>query len=339
MVMRQSNMQSLFFRNILLALILPYCFIASCTSWAKGDEIFDFNHIKYSLIYLENPTAENFANVANSQAMQHLKNHSDRTGYYSKESTPEEIAKDLLASDEINQNFVNEAKQLLTYAQNSKDEQSYCTSKTKEYLPHNFKFDGKLYFTWGYDIGVSMDQNASLNLIHKKFREDAEEIWFYCIHELHHIGVQHFTRFPDLSTIQTGNDLFALVKYLTFLEGSAVYASYEARQRNNALDDPDYIALEDSEIMDKYHREYFEIYEKVRLIGKRNLDDEDWNLLNNLSDGKRLWYRVGAKIAAEIDASLGRTKLNLLIQSGPDAFFDAYFDLNKSNGHKEQKNS
>ncbi len=328
-------MKRLIIRNILVALILPYFVIAPCTSWANDDEIFNFDHIKYSLVYLENPTAANFANVANSQAMQHLKNHSDRTGYYSKESTPEEIAKDLLASDEINQNLVNEAKQLLIYVQKSKDEQLYCTSKTREYLPQNFRFNGKLYFTWGYDIGVSMEHNASLNLVHKTFLEDPKEIWFYCIHELHHTGIQQYSRFPDLAKIQTGNDLFALVKYSTFLEGSAVYASYEARQANNALDDPDYIALEDSELMDKYQKEYFEIYEKVRHIGKRALNNEDWNLINSLSDGKRLWYRVGAKIAADIDASLGRKEFTVLIQRGPDAFFDAYFALDKTNDPKE----
>ena len=94
--------------------------------------------------------------------------------------------------------------------------------------------------------------------------------------------------------------------------------------------------MKDSALMNKYQKEYFEIYEKVRLIGNRDLADEDWNLLNNLSDGKRLWYRVGAKIAAKIDASLGRTELILLIQSGPDAFFDAYFDLDKLNAYKGQ---
>jgi hypothetical protein len=312
--------------KVSVLLLLFFCLMVSSASWAKDNDFFNFEHIKYAFIYLESPTTANFEKLANSQAMQHLKNHSDRTGYYSKESTAEDIAKDILASDEINQELMNEVKQLLTYVEKSKDEQSYCLSKAKDYLPSDFNYDGNLYFTWGYDIGVSMDKNASLNLAHKTFREDAEEIWFYCIHELHHIGVQRYTRFPDLSNILTGTELFALVKYLTFLEGSAVYASYEARKIRNALDDPDYVALKDIELMEKYEKEYFEIYEKVKLIGKRKLNDEDLNLLDDLSDGKRLWYRVGAKIAAEIDASLGREGFKSLIQSGPDAFFNAYFN-------------
>lgn len=93
------------------------------------------------------------------------------------------------------------------------------------------------------------------------------------------------------------------------------------------LDDRDYVALENDELMAGYQEEYFEIYETVRNIGERTIDDEDWALLDDLSDGKRLWYRVGSRMAEKIDAQLGRDKLNSLMNSGPDTFFESYFDL------------
>jgi len=294
---------------------------------ATDSEIFNFFQFESSLSYLEEPSGSNLEKVVESEGMQHLKNHSDRTGYYSRQTTAEEIAIDLLTGSVVTQSIIDEAKQLLDYVKQNKQKQSYCISETKKYLPKKFEFEGHLFMIWGYDIGVSMDKNASLNLVHNTFRRDPDEIWFYCIHEMHHAGIQHFNEFPDLSKIQTGIELFQLVRFSTFLEGSAVYASYEARRRNNALDDRDYIALEDHELMIKYQQEYFEIYKVIEEIGERTITDADWSLLDNLSDGKRLWYRVGSKMAEKIDIELGRAQLNLLMKSGPDAFFESYLEL------------
>jgi len=304
--------------------------LACCSSTERVDEIFDFTHVELSLIYLENPTESNLENVSKTEGMRHLKNHSDRTGYYSNNATPRDIAQDLLRPDDASKELLSEVKQLLDYARSSKTKQSLCISEAKNYLPRDFQFEGNLFFTWGYDIGVSMDKNASLNLTHRKFREDKEEIWFYCIHEMHHVGIQHFHKFPALSEVKTGDQLLSLVKYLSFLEGTAVYASYDARRMYDALDDSDYQALENPELMQEYTRDYFERLEEIRQIGSRSLTDEDWSLLDELSDGKRLWYRVGAEMARQIDAAEGRETLISIIETGPNEFFDTYLGLKPS---------
>lgn len=313
------------------AMILISGLTASCASRDDANRVFNFAHIETSLIYLDDPSDSNLAKVAGTEGMRHLKNHSDRTGYYSKATTREEIARDLIKPKSVSEDILSDARHLLDYVQHNKQMQSVCISEPKKYLPKDFEFEGHMFITWGYDIDVAMDKDASLNLIHKRFREDKEEIWFYCIHEMHHAGVMHFNQIPDLSGIKTGDELFSLVKLLTFLEGTAVYASYDARKKYDALDDKDYRALENPELMAEYKIEYFKIYEKIKQIGSRALNDEDWKLLKNLSSGKRLWYRVGSVMASQIDARLGRTTLTSLIKQGPDAFFETYFNLDRVN--------
>ncbi len=311
-------------------LIVLCLFIFAQNGNAEAD-IFDFNHIEYSIAYLRNPTIDNLTRIVESDGMDHLKNHSDRTGYYSKTKRKVEIARDIISQKYLASGDLDKVEELVAYVKREREKQKDCVSKFKEYLPSDLEFEGKLFFTMGYDIGVSMDKNASLNLSHKKFIANREEIWFYCIHELHHAGLQHFHQFPDLSSINDGKKLFELVKYLTFFEGTAVYASYEARKRHNSLQDGDYQALENKEQMRAFDEAYFATYERVKQIGNRALEDEDWELLNNLSDGDRLWYRVGAQMAQTIDKSLGRVRLNQLVESGHDRFFETYFDLVQSN--------
>ena len=40
-----------------------------------------------------------------------------------------------------------------------------------------------------------------------------------------------------------------------------------------------------------------------------------------MSDGERLWYRVGARMAADIQGACGADALLDVIRDGPDAFF------------------
>lgn len=290
-------------------------------------ELFNFEHVENAIKYLENPSDENLKNIAQSNAMKHLKKHSDRTGYYNKKATVEEIALDLLTKKNTTQEELESTKKLVGVIGENREKQQYCINQTLQYLPDDFVFTGYLFFTWGYDIGVAMDENASLNLAHDTFRKSTDEVWFYCIHELNHVGFQQYHQFPDLAKVTTGKQLFDLVQYLTVLEGSAVYAAYAARVENKGLTDPDYIALENPITMREYIKEYFHTYNMIALIGDRALNDEDWNLLNNLSDGKRLWYRVGANMAEKLDKKLGRYAYKNIIKQGPQAFFDAYRGL------------
>ncbi|MDF2179105.1 hypothetical protein P2G88_12670 [Aliiglaciecola sp. CAU 1673] len=136
-----------------------------------------------------------------------------------------------------------------------------------------------------------------------------------------------FNPFLDLALVKSGEQLAELVRYLTFMEGAAVYAAYAARQKNHHLSEHDFQALKDDELMQNLEEEYFAIYRQVQNIGQRPLTPQDWDLLDPLSDGKRLWYRVGAKMCEELDSKLGRDAFLQLIRQGPDAFFTAYHSL------------
>jgi hypothetical protein len=208
------------------------------------------------------------------------------------------------------------------------ERQTACLEEAKKYLPDRFDFAIPLFVTWGYDIGVSMDGSASLNLAHDHFLEDEDEVWFYCIHEMHHAGVTSYHPMVKISEIATTRQLFTFLKYSTFLEGTATYAAYEARSRAGALArDRDYVALSDEERMDGYRARYFDIFKGMESAPDRYLLESDWQALEDFSDGDRLWYRVGAAMAATIDQKLGRARFKAIIAEGPDKFFDAYLGV------------
>jgi hypothetical protein len=81
-----------------------------------------------------------------------------------------------------------------------------------------------------------------------------------------------------------------LIAYFTQLEGMAVYAAYDERAKDHALTgDPDYIALQDSTLMNKYVERYFEIYNHFLWDSTETLTENDWSMIGELSSGDRLW--------------------------------------------------
>lgn len=236
----------------------------------------------------------------------------------------------MLADPKLTQDIRIKTNELLADVRQDYQNQKRCLSEVTQYLPDDFGFEGKLFFTVGYDIGVSMGKNASLNLAHSTFHQNPKEIWYYCIHEMHHVGYQRYNPFPNLHNIHTGTQLTQLVKYLTFLEGSALYAAWAAREEDNELNEHDYVALANSELMATYVEEYFSILEQLSSLKYAPLTQENWQLIDPLSDGKRLWYRVGALMCRDIDQQLGRKTLLNLIKQGPNAFFSAWETLNQA---------
>ncbi len=200
-----------------------------------------------------------------------------------------------------------------------------CWSEAARYLPPSALRGSTLYLQIGYDIGVAVAGDASLNVANRHFLADPDEIWFYCVHEMHHAGVEHFHDLPTLSRVETTQQLVALVRYLTFLEGMAVHAARAWRAERGALArDSDYAALEDSSRMRRDEQEYFRIYDSLAAVPARRLQQHDWSILDRLSSGERLWYRVGALMAGRIERRRGLATLRDLVVAGPDAFFDAY---------------
>ena len=78
--------------------------------------------------------------------------------------------------------------------------------------------------------------------------------------------------------------------------------------------------------MEELEKEFFDIYEHFSKKPEAIVTEEDWKLISELS-GKRLWYRVGAEIAHDIDSVYGRDYLVNLIRKDPGIFIEEYFSL------------
>ncbi|MCC2615034.1 hypothetical protein LJ739_02105 [Aestuariibacter halophilus] len=318
------------FNIILVAALLLGVFQST---YANEQGIFDFSHVKRALQYFQQPTSANLQRVAQSPANQHLLAHAYRTGYYPSETTPLSLSEQLLAKTPT-QEQVDGVNGLMVSMAANKHAQQHCVSEALAFAPQGSEIKGNVFMTWGYDIGVAMDNNASLNLAHPRFLEKSFEVWYYCIHEAHHtLVMQHFPM-PVLADIRNTQQLRLLVQYLTFLEGSAVYAAYRARQQAGHLsDDPDYLALDDPDRLQAMIVAYFTVFERIKDLKQRPLTDADWALLDNLSDGDRLWYRVGAHMARTIDQQLGRQEYQRVLRQGDDAFFSAYEKVSNDSPH------
>lgn len=79
-----------------VCLKLPVLFYFLWGSTVGADEnaavdtsIFDFQHAELALKWLHNPTQEILSELSTTSAAKHLKNHSDKTGYFPADATPE----------------------------------------------------------------------------------------------------------------------------------------------------------------------------------------------------------------------------------------------------------
>lgn len=145
---------------------------------------------------------------------------------------------------------------------------------------------------------------------------------------MHHAGFLQVKNSP-LSSINFKDhaEVKSFIEYFTQLEGMATYAAYDIRENEGELDtDKDYIALQNESLMEELEEEYFKIYEYFSKNSDAPVSEEDWKLIFQLSD-KRLWYRVGAKIAHDIDSVHGRNYLVNLIKDKPEGFIKEYLTL------------
>jgi hypothetical protein len=56
------------------------------------------------------------------------------------------------------------------------------------------------------------------------------------------------------------------------------------------------------------------------------LHEDDWNVLEKMSNRNRLWYVTGAHMAQLINNKLGHETLVETIRQGPDYFFKMYHE-------------
>ncbi|NTW25800.1 MAG: hypothetical protein HGA37_13975 [Lentimicrobium sp.] len=321
-------------KNILILSFLAFICAPGATNKnsdeviVKGNVSYDFTLADLSVKYIETGDSLILSDIVRTEGMKLLYNHANWSGNNSDKLSIRDFAETIIDSDHKGMN-INLILRNIQYAKDSIAVTDYPQKICLQYLPEGFSFSSRLCFTVGYDLGIVYLNNSSVNVAHKRYLENCSELKYFSIHELHHAGFVMLRKnyMPSLN-INTYGEMAELIAYFTHMEGMAVYAAYDERSKGNALNnDPDYVALRDKALMNKYINRYFEIYNHFLSRSNDTLTETDWLMLGELSSDKRLWYRVGAKMAATIDEKSGRNKLTGLIAEPSAHFIKTYLLL------------
>jgi len=287
--------------------------------------IYDFKFAEQAIKYLESGDNGILREISETDAARHIFDHSKSYRPDLKFGTEYGLVEYLLKKAAEKKNTAEVLKKNIAYAKAEIAGKNYPEKICLQYLPPNFEYKGSLFFTCGYDMGVVCNGNASLNLAHSHFENDQNELKYYSVHELHHAGFTAIKKEMPALNITTFAGMARIIEYFTHLEGMGVYAPLEERKKDNALNnDRDYTALSDKKLMKEYETQYFAIYSKFKNSPDKELTADDWNCLSEMSDGKRLWYTVGAMMAEKIDRTSNREHLVSLISEPSENFIKEY---------------
>ena len=296
----------------------------------KGGLVYDFTFANLAIAYLETNEYEYLHKIAALDAANHILKHARHFGYNVPQESRLELVTYLLLPIEEKKEKLSGFKKNLDFAIKNVVEDDFAQMIALQFLPEKFCFSSSIFFTFGYDIGVAYANNCSLNLAHPLFMENRNELKYYAVHELHHAGfiMTKGNEMPSLN-INSYHEMVQMIEYVTHLEGMGTYAALDVRIKENAANfDKDYIALLNTELMESYRTEYFDMYYFFKNNPEKIVSNEDWSKISILSDEKRLWYTVGAIMAQTIDEKLGRKKLVSLISKPSSNFIETYLSIN-----------
>lgn len=233
-------------------------------------------------------------------------------------SSPDEAA--LLS--EMLQNIPdrNEARLLMEKWENRDNDIIKYSREALGYLPRETRLSGKIFFVAGYDIGIVAPPDVAINIAHQHFLNHPDDVGYYLIHEVHHLGFLSYRTMPSIrESLRTGEGLLNLILFMTQMEGMAVHAAYNRRKADGHLkDDDDYRLYYDPATCSQIRSEFREICDSIA-DKKSPSDSEISTALNAMSSGDRLWYRYGALISAKLERELGPDALIASIRE-PDIF-------------------
>ncbi len=285
---------------------------------------FDARFSDLAMTYVETRAAWNLAALADLPAAAHLLNHARQYDY----SVPKESSRALVESLMSGQDVASRAAAVgrsQAFFLGPMLDDPHWVNDVLRYLPDGFQFHGSLFLTYGYDIGVALAPHASLNAAHKHFDGHPRELLYYAIHELHHIGFNTYRPPGRIADLRTCADVLRLVEYSTELEGMAVWVARSRRETDHALtDDADYVALADASRMNELEVRYFQDYEYLKKRANEPADADALAVIDRMSGGDRLWYRVGALMASRVEQTSGRAALVRIIERGQPRLVDAY---------------
>jgi hypothetical protein len=277
---------------------------------------FDARFARGVVRYLATPSGAALERLGRLPATGHLIDHADRFDQPVPRSTRAEMVRHLLARSAESRETIACSADFFSGA--LLDDPRWVGDALR-YLPSDFRFRGSLFLVAGYDIGVALAPHASLNAGHPHFAGHPRELLYYAIHELHHVGFMTYSPPPRIADLRTCADLVGLVDYSTALEGTAVLAALDRRSSENALDhDEDYVALGDERRMREYETRYDQQREYLRHRGTDPVDEEAFAVIERMSGGDRLWYRVGARMAMRVEEAEGRPALVARIRERRD---------------------
>ena len=284
----------------------------------------DTSFIVPVLQYILKPSNDLLIEITNHEAAKKTHAHALKT-----RNTRKNISsfwKHILKQLSKDKNLIDYVKDGLTYLHNETERFNELLMDLWKYFPEGTNLRSVLYTILGYDIGIVSDGYAILNIGHPDFQKNPEEILFMSMHELHHVVYTAYNPFFDLSEIHRTNQLCDVIRYCTHMEGLAVYSTLDQRKAAKALNNRDYSLFLDDRARKKRVSQYFDLLTELEVRNDSPLHEDDWKVLDRMSDRNRLWYVTGAHMAEVIDKNLGKEALIETIRLGPDDFFKSYHE-------------
>ena len=298
---------------------------------ARHDLAFDPRFARMAVEYVRNNDRSMLDRLAKQPAAVHLLNHARQFDYDVPKDSTMSLVRHLLAPSPELRGQADQVEQSLAFFTGPMLADPQWVNDVLAYLPSSFRFRGSLFLTFGYDSGVALAPNASLNGANWRFHGKPRELLYYAIHELHHVGVNTYQPPPRIADLRTCADVLRLVDYSTELEGMAVHVARLRRAAEGALDaDADYVALASSDTMRALEQKYDEQYEYLRKRGAEPADKAAMAVIEQMSSGDRLWYRVGALMSARIEERLGRAALVKIAGGDHPTLVETYRGLRRS---------
>ncbi|HUT82856.1 MAG TPA: DUF5700 domain-containing putative Zn-dependent protease [Candidatus Bathyarchaeia archaeon] len=280
----------------------------------------DTSFIDEVLTYLNIPNNENFLTILKHEAAKEIHDNallSQSTTKTIKEFWEEIILKEKNKGPQYNQKILS----ALEYIIERKNFFIKEFQEIEKFIPSEKNIKCKLYLMIGYDIGIANKNNAYINLGYPLFHKDPKELLYFSMHELHHVVYFNYHPIKSLNEIKTSLDLLNVIKYYTFLEGLATYLTLNKRIQEQDLTFKDYKILTNKRLTRKYTREYFKIISELSLQAERPVTASDFDILEQMSGGRRLWYITGAYMVKTIDEIIGRDMLIKTMKYGPESLF------------------
>ena len=284
----------------------------------------DTSFIVPLLKHLSKPSKDSLIAITKHEAAKKTYSHALRT-----RNTKKSISsfwKDIMIQLAKKKNLIDYVKQSLTFIHNETDTFDKLLKELWNEFPEGTHLRSVLYTNLGYDIGIVSEGCALINIGHEDYQKNPQEILYMSMHELHHVVYTAYNSFFDLTQVNRFDQLCDIVRYCTHMEGLAVYSTLEPRRATNTLNNRDYKLFLDEKARKKRVSEYFDLLTDLEIRGDAPLQENDWAILERMTDRNRLWYVAGAHMSQLIEEKLGHETLVDTIRLGPEYFFKMYHE-------------